>query len=54
MFVPAGLLHQIKFRRRPFSFETAEERAARHLFITILVIAGLLAAVLTFLILQLK
>ena len=52
--VPLFLLHQIKFRRRPSAFETTEEMLQRHLFITIIVIAFLLSAVLTFLIMRLK
>lgn len=54
LFVPMGLLHQIKFKRNKSSLKTTEERMQKHFVIGILVIAGLLSAVLTFLILQLK
>lgn len=52
--IPFMLLNQIKFRRRRSSLKTTEERMQNHFAIVILIAAGLLSAVLTFLILQLR
>jgi len=54
VMVPMMLLNEIKFRRRPPSYETTGEMAERHLFIAVLVFAFILAAVMTFTLLYYK